>query len=623
MHPSIPAFCSKLTAPALALLVATLWLLMRGYHGLTADAQIYAFQAMARIHPHLASDLYLQNTSQDQFTLFSPLYARFIAWFGLENAARFLTVTFTAWLLAAAWSLVRALTDFDAAWLATAFLLVIAGDYGGAGVFRFPEPYLTARLPAEALIVTALACYARGAKWLDLLLALAAMFVHPLMALPGLIWLICLRLPSRLSIGAMVGGVLASFGLALIAIRMPQASGMFSVMEGPWLEVVRERSQFLFLSLWSAHDWDTNARPFLYLAFTAIAVPDARIRKFCVAAALVGAGGLAVALIGSGIGPVTILVQGQAWRWIWIAVLLSGLLLPYTVLHAWRDPKCGPMCAMLLVCGWTVAAVDGTACVSAALVLWMVRRRLGARMAPYLRYLAIAMAFAVAAWVMTKSWDFFTARPAKLPEFFGLKIPAVVFGVLIWWWLKSSRGNSIPASICALLIAVSALLFPVAFKQSWTLASAAAVNEFSDWRQAIPATSTVLVTPAPDVGAFVWFTLDRPNYLAVDQSAGVVFSRVTALEVQRRSQVLLPLMDPNWKILSNLRATSAGKHTPAAASRPLTAASLRLVCADPQLGFVVSRDYVGFEPIRHSHGGAWQNWNLYDCRNARPSAQAR
>jgi hypothetical protein len=623
MHPSIPASYSKLTAPALALLVATLWLLMRGYHGLTADAQIYAFQAMAKIHPHLAGDLYLQNTSQDQFTLFSPLYARLIAWVGLENAARFLTVTFTAWLLAAAWNLARALTDRDAAWLATAFLVIIAGDYGGAGVFRFPEPYLTARLPAEALIVTAFACYARGARWLDLLLALAAMLVHPLMALPGLIGLICLRLPSRLRVAAMVGGVLASLGVAVIAARMPQASGLFGVMEGPWLEVVRERSQFLFLSLWSAHDWDTNARPFLYLTFTTIAVADARIRQFCIAAGLVGAGGLAVALIGSGIGPIAILVQGQAWRWIWIAVLLSGLLLPYTVLHAWRDQKCGPLCAMLLVCGWTVAAVDGTACVCVALLLWTVRRRLSARMTPYFRCLAIAMAFAVAAWVLTKSWEFFTAEPAKLLDIFGLRIPAVVFGVLIWWWLKSSRGNSTPAFICALLIAVSALLFPAAFKQSWTLASAAAINEFTDWRQAIPATSTVLVTPAQDVGAFVWFTLDRPNYLAVDQSAGVVFSRTTALEVQRRSQVLLPLMDPNWKILSNLRAPSAGKHNPAPASRPLTAASLQLVCADPQLGFVVSREYVGFEPIRHSHGGPWQNWNLYDCRKARPSEPAR
>ena len=68
---------------------------LHGYHGLTGDGQIYAFQAFARLHPQLTADLYLQNTSQDQFTLFSPLYAWCIGLLGLENAARLLTLLFT------------------------------------------------------------------------------------------------------------------------------------------------------------------------------------------------------------------------------------------------------------------------------------------------------------------------------------------------------------------------------------------------------------------------------------------------------------------------------------------------------------------------------------------------
>ena len=126
------------------------------------------------------------------------------------------------------------------------------------------------------------------------------------------------------------------------------------------MDVVRERSQFLFLQLWSVRDWDINTQPFIYLAFTAIAVPDQRIRKLCVAAALVGAAGLAVALIGGLIGPVAILVQGQAWRWVWITVFVSALLVPVTALQVWRDEKCGPLCALLLVSGWTLPGVDGT-----------------------------------------------------------------------------------------------------------------------------------------------------------------------------------------------------------------------------------------------------------------------
>jgi hypothetical protein len=115
----------------------------------------------------------------------------------------------------------------------------------------------------------------------------------------------------------------------------------------------------------------------------------------------------------------------------------------------------------------------------------------------------------------------------------------------------------------------------------------------------------------------------RPNYLAVDQSAGVVFSRATALEILRRSQVLLPLMDPNWKILTGLRPNAvAAKRKPDATARPLTAQRLIEVCTDVQLGFVISPENVGFDPLPHERAGAWKDWNLYDCRQVRSALGA-
>src|ERR1700721_1965521 len=101
MHWSIHGIQSKIIGVVCFLTAVATWLLLRGYHGLLGDAQLYAFQALARIHPSLASDLYLQNTSQDQFTIFSPVYAWFIESLGLEHAARVLPLGFTLWLLAA------------------------------------------------------------------------------------------------------------------------------------------------------------------------------------------------------------------------------------------------------------------------------------------------------------------------------------------------------------------------------------------------------------------------------------------------------------------------------------------------------------------------------------------
>jgi hypothetical protein len=632
MHSSNLGFQAKFATLSHALMLVTLWLALHGYHGLTGDGQIYAFQAFARLNPQLTADLYLQNTSQDQFTLFSPLYAWFIGLLGLENAARLLTLVFSVWFLAASWSFASAVTGRDTAWLAVAFLLIITGDYGGSGVFRLLDPFLTARLPAEALIVTALGCYVRGMERLGLLLALGALLVHPLIALPGVLLLVCLWLPIRAGVIGAIGALFATLAIAVAAINLPAASHVLPVMDAPWLEVVRERSQFLFLQLWSIHDWGINAQPFMSLAFTAIAVTDDRVRKLCAAAALVGAAGLAVAFIGGLIGPVALLVQGQAWRWVWITLFISAMLVPFTALEAWRDDRCGPLCALLLVSGWTLPGVDGTASAALALIIWSIRARIGARPAVYLRWASAALGVAIVVLIFRKIGAI--QLPATPPsgrdslgvvqaqDMFALRIPAVLLGVLVWWGTSTGRTRGVPMLLSAMLIALLVYVFPAAFKQPRMLAAAADVREFEDWANAIPPSSTVLVTPPRDVGAFVWFTLGRPNYLATDQSTGVVFSRATALEVRRRSDVLLPLMDPDWKILTTLRAKPGSGRKNEAATRPLTPENLIQVCADPQLGFVMSPERVGFDPLRHDHAGAWKDWNLYDCRKVRAALAA-
>lgn len=616
MHPSILGFQSKFAAICLVLMLVALWLAMHGYHGLTGDGQIYAFQAFARLHPQLTADLYLQNTSQDQFTLFSPLYAWCMGLLGLENAARLLTLVFTLWFLAAAWSFARNVTHRDAAWLAVALLLIAAGDYGASGVFRILDPFLTARLPAEAMILTALACHVRGMERLGFLLALAALPIHPLMALPGVLVLVCLWLPARVGVVGAIGGVCAALAIAIAAIYLPAASHALTLMDPEWLHVVRERSEFLFLQLWSIRDWLINAQPLICLAFTAVAVEDGRIRKLCAAAAIVGTAGLAVAFIAGLIGPVAILVQGQCWRWVWIGVFISLVFVPFTALQVWRDEKCGPLCALLLVSGWTVPGVGGTACVTLALMVWLVRARINSRFAVYLRWVSVAFSVAVIAWSLT------ALDIAKMQDASGLKFPAALLGAMVWWGIGTSRRARTPLLISAMLAILSILIFPAAFTQAHTLAVAADIHEFADWENVIPSTSTVLVAPPRDVGAFVWFTLGRPNYLALDQSAGVVYSRATALEVKRRSEVLLPLMDPDWNILTSLQIKSEAGRRKAAATRPLTPENLLLVCADPQLGFVISRKNVGFDPLRHEHAGTWQDWNLYDCRKMRSAQPA-
>ena len=613
MHPLRNGLANNLIALALMLMLIVLWLLVHGYQGFAGDAQIYAFQALSRIHPAFLTDLYLQNTSQDQFTIFSPLYAWFIQRLGLNPAALGLTLLFSIWLMTAAWNLAASLTERGTAWLAVAFLIIAAGDYGAAGVFRIFEPYLTARLPAQAMIITALVCHVRGARVAAFALAIAALLVHPLMALPGLLLLICLSLPWRLTLLCALGGIVATLGITMSAAALPWVAQRLPLMDADWLDVVRERSQFLFLDLWSLRDWDINSRPLLILLLIAVVLDQPRARKMCIAGVLVGACGLAVAWLASAIGPVAVLVQGQAWRWVWPAIFLSILLLPGALLRVWRHQQCGPLCAMLLIGGWVLSGFGATACVWAALLLWLARDRVTGRIAAPLRWIAAGAATVLLVWAardIALHASFTLAGIAQVP---GVTLCAAGIFALLWGWLRHGSSSRLLWGAVAVLLIACTFIAPASFRQARALGSASDMEEFAPWSSAIPATSTVLVAPAHDVGSFVWFTLSRPNYLALDQSSGVVFSRETALEILRRSELLLPLTDPTWKILSKLR----GGGKPSAATRPLTAEILKQICSDPKLGFVISPQNVGFEPLRHDHAGPWKNWNLYDCGRVR------
>jgi hypothetical protein len=578
----------------LTLLLVILWSVSHHYLGLGGDARLYAVQALARIHPNLLNDLYLRNTSQDSYTIFSGSYATCIRLIGLRNTALVFTVIFKVWFFAAAWFVVRRLSNSYCAFLAVALLIVTGCAYGAFGVFHYAEDWLTARSVAEALMVTALACYFYGRRFFGLLIACIALFVHPLMALPGLLLLICLWLPLRLGALLMGAGVVLCLAISLGALYQPSITHFFALMDATWLMVVRERSQFLFLQLWRTADWSLNARPFLSLFVSALVIGDSRVRKLCAASTLVGASGLAVALIASLIGPVNFILQGQAWRWVWLTALSSVLLLAPTFVGMARSEKTGLLCVVLMICGWVISPIGGVTCLACVLVLWLARNRVNFGIESVLRGVAIPSSLDVLA----------------------------LTGALAWW-TRSIRSTKAIAIAAGLLGAAALFCLPRALQDNNKDWAALESDDFSDWRRVIPANANVFVVPAHNSAAFSWFTLERPSYLTVDQSSGVVFSRATALEVVRRSQVLLPLMQPDWKILSNAAKTSGVKRETHNSVRALTGERLMSLCQDPQLNFIVARENLPFEAVRHTHAGNWKDWNLYDCRSVQSAVSKR
>lgn len=607
---------------ALALVPAAIWSLTHRYQGLGGDAGLYAVQALARLNTGLGKDVFLSHASQDKFTIFSPVYAFFISRMGLHTAGVVLLIVFKTWFSVAAWALCRRLFGARVALLAATLLIITGGDYGAYQVFHYLEDMLTARSLAEALAMTALCLHFYEHRLAALLTAAVAVAVHPLIALPMVLLLLCLSLPARASAWCALAGVGTVLCISVGAVVAP-AVGVkwFAVMDPAWLDMVRERSQFCFLQLWSASDWEVNALPFLSLTLSFFAIPDARIRKLIAAAMLVGGVGLLIGLIAGTVGPVALLLQGQAWRWDWVTSLVSVLFLAPTAVCLWKTDRCGPLCAVLLAGGWLLPVDVGTCFLAPAVAIWLSRRRVPARWGRYFPWMFAVVGIATAAMITAGSWHGFSLPAEGGRESRALTVVRsllcvsglpIILAALAGYWITTGRSLRAASLIALGLGTATACSLPVALNISGLKRSDAQFEEYSDWRQVIPRGSNVLVLESYYSAAFAWFTLERPSFLTVDQSSGVIFSRATAMEVLHRSEVLALVEEPDWRLLSRRSGSHRGKYD--ARALPLTRDKLTGICADPDLDFVVAREDVGFAPIRHTRAADGGTSYLYDCK---------
>ena len=616
---------------AIALVPVAMWCLTHRYLGLVGDAGLYALQALSRSDAGLAHDMFFSSNSQDRYTIFSPIYAFFINEFGLRAAAISLLVFFKLCFYGAAWACIRKLFDSRTALATTALIIVVPIEYGAYHVFRICEDMLTARSMAEALAMLGLCLHVYGRRTAGLSLAASGLCIHALMALPMVLLLLSMRFGARASVICAMAGVAAVVCVTSADAMAPQwAPAFLRSMDPIWLEMVRERSQFVFLRLWRLADWESTARPFVSLSLSLLVIRDERIRRLCVSAMIVGTAGLLTAFVAELIEPVAILLQAQSWRWVWVTGLLSLLMLAPTAFEMSRSEHCGSLCALLLLSGWLVSDLDGVYFAAAALCLWWGRKRIPATAAPYMRWAATCIGVLVLARIIGTGWTSLSAPVASsLPggkiiafarTILGLDFLPLVLAFLTGCWLMRSRSLPLSGVLALALGATTALAAPGALKDPNPEGSVAQRAEFADWRDAIPPGDNVFVVPRYYTAGFTWFTLERPSYLSVDQSSGVIFSRATAAEVRRRSEVLLPMEEPGWRLLSR-RATHDSKFDVSA--RPLTRDRLMQICEDPEMNFVVAKENVGFEPSRHRHPGPWNGYNLYDCRRVNASRDGR
>ena len=238
------------------LLVATaavLLLLLHTYRGLVHDSQLYTLQALNWLHPDLyGNDVFLRYGSQDDFTLFPPLYGWFISLMGLEPAAA--TVTFGSILLflAACFAMARTLMPIRQSLVAIVLLLLIPAHYGPAKIFHYLEEFATPRQLAEALVLLSLAAWLRSQRVLAAVLALGALLIHPIIGLAGAVvaptleWIVP-RWRRLWPLAALAGLVV----LLAASGWLPISNWQF---DDEWYAIVMNRT-YLGLLNWNSEDW--------------------------------------------------------------------------------------------------------------------------------------------------------------------------------------------------------------------------------------------------------------------------------------------------------------------------------------------------------------------------------
>jgi len=600
----------------LGVLMLATWELTHGYRGLFHDAGLYTLQAMARLHSDtLSTDAFLKYGSQDRFTLWSPLYAAVIRRLGVEPAAAVLTAGSQILLLLSAWALAREVLPPRAAWLGLGVLIAIPGNYGADQIFSCIEPFLTPRMLAEAFVLLSTAAALRGrVKWAVGGLLMAGS-LHPLMAMAGIGALYCLTLGESKPVVAVALAIVALKAMALWAYAMPL--GPWGRFDGRWLALVETRSPNLFLRGWDLDDWARLGVTLATLGLGWLALPDGRARRLAKVSAITGVAGIALTGWGCDLLHLVLFTQLQPWRCQWLATVVAALLLPQLTGTLWRANAGGRAALGLLLAAWLFASnAFALVTAAAALLAWVGTPHLKPGEARLVGQGAAALLALAGVWLLASNLLFTGAHyfepsvPLWLRDSMSFArdgdLPIAL--LLVTGWLAGERRALARLTTGGLgLAALSscAILTPQAWS-AWTAREfpEARVAQFAEWRKLIPPQASVFWPESP---LAVWLLLDRASYLSVLQTSGMVFSRDSAREFERRATAL-----------SGAVSRDAFLDFRAGTGLNLSGTQLQTSCASGAFDYLVSASDLGIEPVAIStSGGIFRPLRLYRCGGTR------
>lgn len=531
--------------PTMLVLLAGMFLLLHPYLGLVHDSRIYTLQALNLLHPELyGNDVYLRFGSQDDYSFFSPLYAGLIWALGAERAGSLLTLLSNTAVLIGAWWLARTLMPPRMAWLAVGILILIPGYYGPDIFFSVLEGFATPRQLAQALAIFALVAWIHGRLLACAAALVAGLLVHPIMTLSAaLLIAVMLALPFWRKFWplALAGAIAA---VAIVAGWLPISHLRF---DQEWWPMVG-RENLLLLSEWTLPDWSRIFTTLTTLVFGALTLRDFASR---LALGTLVTSGLALLLsfVGGDLAKIVIIIQGQAWRALWLATVFGALLLPAVAAACWRGSSLHRAGLLLLFGAWIAGHQSLALAFSVPALSALILARMNL-VAPYGRSVLLAATILLAVAVLCVAAFTFEdlgghdSADATATFLDGLRFAfangLMPCAILLGIWHLTRKMTSGRAHIAlALIVSVPAAGVAAATADSWSKEQypRGTYEAFATWRSLIPTGSDVLWATEAVSGSdpsTVWLLLQRPSYYSSVQVNSALFSRAAAIELGNR-----------------------------------------------------------------------------------------
>jgi hypothetical protein len=607
---------------AWVLLIAATWMLLHLYLGLRHDSIMYSMQGLAHLHPELwGQDVYLRFGSQDRYTIFASIYAALIERIGLEHAAEVITAISEVIFVSAAWCLARWLLSKRQALMGMLLLIALPCGYGSATIFHVIEDFATPRLFAEALSLFTVLNWLKGRRLLACLCALAALLMHPLMALPGIaccVWVSWVQPRPRQAV------VVAAICLAALLLVGTLAHGPPLRFDDFWFKVSPEHLDYLLIARWDTYGWAVTLIPLVLLMGGSALLEPGPARQLAQAALGVGTAGIAVSAIGGDVLHLVLVVQAQPWRCMWLSAAVATLLVPLITQRLWQHNLLSRAVILLLLAEYLVISENYSIVLTLlALTLLGLSLRVPPRVpANFQRLalwgatllLALALTVLLSNRLMPSPFSHLPQQQYYIPPWVEpvLRVcegglPALGVVLVFAWALGQQKARWIAPALVLLCAGACLELAPLTWS-AWTQLTYKAADKalFASWRAKIPPGTEVLYPENPLVE---WILLERPSYLSSPQAASGLFSRPAAMFIYGRAEALRPF----------LRAVGQSFWDADKKPHPMSTPTLAMACATSDVQFVAIRSSLDVPPIDEVSPTAkavYRGLKLYKCPHA-------